>query len=83
MASPSGLAGSPNLCNWNLLVSDSRIIGRGPATDLFFSLRFGWTGFTPAVHWAAPTVAGGFIGFGVLCVFFPCFIYLVDAYLPL
>ncbi|KAJ5678904.1 hypothetical protein N7462_007148 [Penicillium macrosclerotiorum] len=44
---------------------------------------FGWTGFTPAIHWAAPTVAGGFIGFGVLCVFLPCFNYLVDAYLPL
>ncbi|OOQ83816.1 MFS-type transporter [Penicillium brasilianum] len=44
---------------------------------------FGWTAFTPSIHWAAPTVAGGFIGFGVLCVFFPCFIYLVDAYLPL
>ncbi|KAJ5157263.1 uncharacterized protein N7482_008363 [Penicillium canariense] len=44
---------------------------------------FGWTGFTSAIHWAAPTVAGAFIGFGVLCVFLPCFNYLVDSYLPL
>ncbi|KAJ6144424.1 hypothetical protein N7470_008319 [Penicillium chermesinum] len=44
---------------------------------------FGWTGFTPAIHWAAPTCAGIFIGFGVLCVFLPCFNYLVDSYLPL
>ncbi|KAJ5219108.1 uncharacterized protein N7498_001207 [Penicillium cinerascens] len=44
---------------------------------------FGWTGFTDKIHWAAPTVAGIFIGFGVLCVFLPCFNYLVDAYLPL
>lgn len=45
--------------------------------------RFGWTGFTPEIHWAAPAVSGVFVGFGVLCVFLPCFIYLVDAYLPL
>lgn len=45
--------------------------------------RFGWTSFTPAIHWAVPTCAGIFIGFGVLCVFLPCFNYLVDAYLPL
>ncbi|KAL1870447.1 hypothetical protein Daus18300_005133 [Diaporthe australafricana] len=44
---------------------------------------FGWTGFKPDIHWAAPTLAGLFIGFGILCVFLPCFNYLVDAYLPL
>ncbi|KAK8097758.1 uncharacterized protein PG998_013244 [Apiospora kogelbergensis] len=44
---------------------------------------FGWTGFTPDIHWAVPTVAGLFIGFGILCVFLPCFNYIVDAYLPL
>ncbi|KAI3391013.1 hypothetical protein diail_8108, partial [Diaporthe ilicicola] len=46
-------------------------------------LWFGWTGFTPKIHWAAPALAGLFIGFGILCVFLPCFNYLVDAYLPL
>ncbi|KAK8068888.1 bicyclomycin resistance protein [Apiospora phragmitis] len=44
---------------------------------------FGWTGFSPEIHWAVPTVAGLFIGFGILCVFLPCFNYIVDAYLPL
>lgn len=44
---------------------------------------FAWTGFIPKIHWAAPAVAGIFIGFGVLCVFLPCFNYLVDSYLPL
>ncbi|KAJ5122068.1 hypothetical protein N7448_003199 [Penicillium atrosanguineum] len=44
---------------------------------------FGWTGFTDKIHWAAPSVAGVFIGFGVICVFLPCFAYLIDAYLPL
>ncbi|RDW93470.1 MFS transporter [Aspergillus mulundensis] len=43
---------------------------------------FGWTGFTPDIHWAAPATAGIPIGFGVLCIFLPCFNYLVDAYLP-
>jgi DHA1 family multidrug resistance protein-like MFS transporter len=45
--------------------------------------RFGWTGFTDSIHWMAPTAAGVLIGFGVLCIFLPCFNYLVDAYLPL
>ncbi|QYS92800.1 MFS domain-containing protein [Trichoderma simmonsii] len=44
---------------------------------------FGWTGFTDRIHWMAPTTAGLFVGFGVLCVFLPCFNYLVDSYLPL
>ncbi|KAI7155487.1 putative bicyclomycin resistance protein [Hortaea werneckii] len=44
---------------------------------------FAWTGFTNAIHWMAPTAAGVFVGFGVLCIFLPCFNYLVDAFLPL
>ncbi|RAL08459.1 MFS transporter [Aspergillus homomorphus CBS 101889] len=44
---------------------------------------FGWTGFTSRVHWMAPTAAGVFVGFGVLCIFLSCFNYLVDSYLPL
>lgn len=54
-----------------------------PDTDIFYFVRFGWTGFDPDIHWAAPTLAGLFTGFGILCVFLPCFNYLVDAYLPL
>ncbi|KAF3007677.1 hypothetical protein E8E13_009169 [Curvularia kusanoi] len=44
---------------------------------------FTWTGFTDSIHWMSPVAAGVFIGFGVLCIFLPCFNYLVDAFLPL
>ncbi|KAJ0419672.1 major facilitator superfamily domain-containing protein [Aspergillus carlsbadensis] len=44
---------------------------------------FGWTGFTSSIHWISPIVASVFIGFGILCIFLPCFNYLIDAYLPL
>ncbi|PYH94452.1 bicyclomycin resistance protein [Aspergillus ellipticus CBS 707.79] len=44
---------------------------------------FSWTAFTSSIHWMAPTAAGMLIGFGILCIFLPCFNYLVDAYLPL
>ncbi|KAH7069056.1 putative bicyclomycin resistance protein, partial [Paraphoma chrysanthemicola] len=44
---------------------------------------FAWTGFTDTIHWMSPVSAGVFIGFGVLCIFLPCFNYLVDAFLPL
>ncbi|KAF7593668.1 hypothetical protein BBP40_011074 [Aspergillus hancockii] len=44
---------------------------------------FGWTGFTPSIRWIAPTAAGVLIGFGALCIFLPCFNYLVDSYPPL
>lgn len=30
----------------------------------------------------APTAAGVFIGFGILCIFLQCFNYLIDSYLP-
>jgi len=45
--------------------------------------KFAWTGFMESIHWISPVVAGVFIGFGVLCIFLPCFNYLVDAFLPL
>ncbi|KAL2784811.1 major facilitator superfamily domain-containing protein [Aspergillus keveii] len=44
---------------------------------------FGWTGFTSSIHWMSPIAASVFIGFGILCIFLPCFNYLIDAYLPL
>ncbi|KAE8371858.1 major facilitator superfamily domain-containing protein [Aspergillus bertholletiae] len=44
---------------------------------------FSWTGFTSSIHWLAPTASGVLIGFGILCIFLPCFNYLVDSYLPL
>ena len=73
-----------DICNWNLLVSNRPFTYRGAIKLIVFpTSRFGWTGFTPKIHWAAPTVAGIFIGFGVLCVFLPCFNYLVDSYLQM
>ncbi|RFU33218.1 hypothetical protein B7463_g3123, partial [Scytalidium lignicola] len=44
---------------------------------------FGWTGFNSSIHWMVPTAAGVMIGFGILCIFLPCFNYLIDSYLPL
>ncbi|PYI17335.1 putative bicyclomycin resistance protein [Aspergillus japonicus CBS 114.51] len=59
------------------------MIGAPMFTIGIFWYVFGWTGFTPRIHWMAPTAAGVFVGFGVLCIFLPCFNYLVDSYLPL
>lgn len=50
---------------------------------VFSTHRFGWTSYTDSIHWMVPTAAGVFIGFGVLCIFLPCFNYLIDSYLPL
>ncbi|KAL3466899.1 bicyclomycin resistance protein [Aspergillus heterothallicus] len=44
---------------------------------------FGWTAYTPSIHWMSPIAASVLIGFGVLSIFLPCFIYIIDAYLPL
>ncbi|KAH8696423.1 major facilitator superfamily domain-containing protein [Talaromyces proteolyticus] len=63
---------------WGLLPA---IVGAPVFTAGIF--WFGWTGFTDTIHWMVPTTAGVLIGFGVLCIFLPCFNYLVDCYLPL
>lgn len=44
---------------------------------------FGWTGAYRSVHWIVPTVAGVFIGFGLLSIFMQLIMYIVDAYLML
>lgn len=44
---------------------------------------FGWSGFTADIHWIVPTLSGGMIGFGLLCIFMQAFNYIVDAYLLL
>ncbi len=41
---------------------------------------FGWSGYRADVHWIAPTLAGSFIGFGILSLFIQFLTYLVDAY---
>ncbi|KAI9371379.1 major facilitator superfamily domain-containing protein [Aspergillus egyptiacus] len=42
---------------------------------------FGWTGFTPAIHWMAPTAAGVMVGFGLTSIFMQGFNYILDSYL--
>jgi DHA1 family multidrug resistance protein-like MFS transporter len=44
---------------------------------------FGWTGAYKSVHWIVPTIAGVFIGFGLLSVFMQLIMYIIDAYLML
>lgn len=47
-------------------------------------LWFCWTGNYPKkVHFMVPTVAGSFIGFGLIGIFLPCFNYIIDSYLIL
>ena len=45
---------------------------------LFF---FGWTAYTGAVHWMAPTAAGVLLGFGIYTVFLQLLNYIIDSYL--
>jgi MFS transporter, DHA1 family, multidrug resistance protein len=44
---------------------------------------FGWTGAYRSVHWIVPTIAGVFIGYGLLAIFMQLIMYIVDAYLML
>jgi len=48
------------------------------AIGLFF---FGWSGQYQNVHWVVPTIAGGFIGFGIYLAFLQSLNYIIDAYL--
>ncbi|GES64487.1 MFS multidrug transporter [Aspergillus terreus] len=48
------------------------------AAGLFW---FGWSGYSPDIHWAVPAVSGLLTGFGLLCIFLQCLNYIVDAYL--
>lgn len=50
------------------------------AVGLFW---FGWTGAYHQVHWVVPTIAGVFMGFGLLAIFMQLIMYIVDAYLML
>ncbi|KAI9901325.1 hypothetical protein N3K66_003142 [Trichothecium roseum] len=42
---------------------------------------FGWTGYTPNIHWIVPALSGIFTGFGLMSIFLQALNYLVDAYL--
>lgn len=47
-------------------------------------LWFCWTGnYHDKVHWMVPTVAGSFIGFGLIGIFLPCLNYIIESYLLL
>lgn len=48
------------------------------AAGLFW---FGWGGYMKSTPWIVPTLAGGFIGFGIFTVFIQCLNYIIDAYL--
>ncbi|RAK97250.1 MFS transporter [Aspergillus ibericus CBS 121593] len=39
----------------------------------------GWTGYQPTTHWIAPTLSGLLTGFGLLTMFLPSLVYLVEA----
>ncbi|EDO15768.1 hypothetical protein Kpol_478p3 [Vanderwaltozyma polyspora DSM 70294] len=45
-------------------------------------LWFCWTGYYPhKIHWIVPTIAGSFIGFGLMGIFLPCLNYIIESYL--
>ncbi|CCH58640.1 hypothetical protein TBLA_0A08510 [Henningerozyma blattae CBS 6284] len=47
-------------------------------------LWFCWTGAYPEkIHWICPTIAGSFIGFGLMGIFLPCLNYIIESYLLL
>lgn len=65
-------------------VPEARLYAMLPAGPIFAIglLWFFWTGNYPEkVHWAAPAVAGIFIGFGLFAIFLPSLNYIVDSYL--
>ncbi|KAJ5189025.1 Major facilitator superfamily [Penicillium cf. griseofulvum] len=41
---------------------------------------FGWTGYTPSIHWMAPVASGLITGAGIFLIFLQCFNYIVDCY---
>ncbi|PYI07019.1 bicyclomycin resistance protein [Aspergillus sclerotiicarbonarius CBS 121057] len=69
--------------NQNIPIPEWRLAPAIVGAPVFTAGIFCWTGFTATIHWLAPTAAGVLIGFGILCIFLPCFNYLVDSFLPL
>lgn len=68
------------------LVPEARLIPMVYAGVIFpiGILWFCWTGYYPhKIHWMCPTVAGSFIGFGLMGIFLPCLNYIIESYLPL
>ena len=73
------------VANGNILVPEWRLPPVIVGGVLFSAGLFwlGWTGFTPSIHWIAPTMSGLFTGAGLLTIFVQLFNYLIDTYLPL
>lgn len=47
-------------------------------------LWFCWTGYYPhKIHWICPTIAGSFVGYGLMGIFLPCLNYIIETYLLL
>jgi DHA1 family multidrug resistance protein-like MFS transporter len=44
---------------------------------------FGWSGNYQRIHWIVPTIAGVFIGFGLLMIFMQLIMYIIEGYLML
>lgn len=68
------------------LVPEARLIPMVYAGIVFpiGILWFCWTGnYHDKVHWMVPTVAGSFIGFGLIGIFLPCLNYIIESYLLL
>lgn len=68
------------------LVPEARLIAMVGAGVIFpiGILWFCWTGNYPhKIHWMCPTVAGSFIGFGLMGIFLPCLNYIIESYLPM
>ncbi|KAK8217587.1 hypothetical protein M8818_001345 [Zalaria obscura] len=81
-----------NLANQNRYARISAANGGRPVPEarlppmavggFLFTIGLFWFGWTadPSIHWAAPTVAAGFIGAGFNTIFQQCINYLVDTY---
>lgn len=68
------------------LVPEARLIPMVLAGIIFpiGILWFCWTGnYHDKIHWMVPTVAGSFIGFGLIGIFLPCLNYIIESYLLL
>lgn len=67
---------APNLLPPETRLPDSFLAAIVLPIGLFW---FAWTN-SPSVHWMAPIAAGVPFGYGMLMVFIPFYIYLIDAY---
>lgn len=68
------------------LLPEARLLPMVPSGIIFSAgiLWFTWTGaWQRRIHWIVPTIAGSFIGFGLIGIFLPCLNYIIESYLLL